>query len=230
MNLLARIHLGPRLGGAFLLMVALLVSCVAFSIARLSAQNSNMDRVVRSEVGALLALVRLETQAQAVGVSLRDSILSDRGDVIKAALANVTKLIGEIAATTTELESLASSDRRRDVEQIKNTQRPFLAALNKVADSARRGDNDGAREQLISDSFNNPRKAYTDAVGSRPGAAAPPYGFFSVRSRVVLRMGSTARSLGLPARSFTSMSRRRHRTRTGNPPVSSRTASPISPS
>jgi methyl-accepting chemotaxis protein len=170
MSLITRIRLGPRLGGAFLLMVLLLLGSIGYSIDRLSAQNNNMDRVVHSEVGALLAVVRLETQAQAVGVALRDSILADRGDAIKAALEQATRLLGEMDAMTKQVEALASSELKPQVAQIRQTQGAFLATVNKITDSARRGDNDGAREQMVSDDVRGALKAYNEALAGAVAA------------------------------------------------------------
>ncbi len=164
MDFLTRIRLGPRLAGAFVIIVAMLLGGMGFAINRMSAQNSSFERVVRSEVGTLLALVQLEVQAQSLGVALRDSILSDKGDVIKAALASVARLTSEVSRSTKELDTLADAARAGDIAQIKSAQAAYLQAVGKVADTMRSGDNDAAREQLVAPATSSARKAYTDAL------------------------------------------------------------------
>jgi methyl-accepting chemotaxis protein len=170
MSLFTRLRLGPRLGGAFLLIVLLLMGSIGFAIARLSAQDDRMDRVVRSDFGALLAVVRLQTESEAIGTALRDSILADRGEAIKAALAEVMRLVADMEATTKEVEKLAGAEPGGPVEQIRKTQGPYLATVGKMADSARSGDNDGAREQIVSPGARDALRAYADALAGAVAA------------------------------------------------------------
>ena len=226
--LLTRLELGPRLLGAFAIVVALLIGSVTFAVHRLSVQNQVMNQIVGAEVGTLLALDRLEQQSLTASVWLRESILSDKGAVVKAALAAVDRTLAETARTTEELGRLVSKDMAPHLQALRQAQGPYVGTVRKVAAMAKGGDNDGAREELISEGVHQARLAYqatlAEALAAQraetEGARAAGDAAFATSRNVMLGVALLAvavavlialaitRSVVLPIRLATASARR----------------------
>ena len=154
--------IGARLGGAFAVLLVLLLGCAGFGVAQLrSLQQSVLNVEDRAHAGVLAA--GLVAQAHQTSGALGRAVMSDSLEGVQSNLKLAEKVTGEAKASMQALTDLSHGEIAA-LKEVQAAEAPYRAVIGKVAGAIKGGDSDAARLALNNTATLAAEAAYLGAL------------------------------------------------------------------
>ncbi|HEY2978493.1 MAG TPA: methyl-accepting chemotaxis protein, partial [Burkholderiaceae bacterium] len=160
-----RTGLAWRLGGGFACLLLLMLASAAVALWQLRALGATMNGTLDRDVTTSQSAVKLQSQANGLGVDLRQAILSDSGEQVQGRLKSAQARRDELVKHVDALKARAlDADTAQAAAAVVAALPPFLKTVDDAVAAVKSGDSDQARSTLTAAGHVAARRALEETL------------------------------------------------------------------